>query len=327
MTFDFMDQLPKFGVLGLGLIAFVLVVLAVLYVGNLVPDKEKSPIAGAVFLVPTLLMVGIGLVVPAIRTTILSFTDATGEEFVGLANYIWMFTEPEMLKVVGNSVLWVVLTPLLATLVGLVYAVIIDKSRFEALAKTLVFLPMAISFVGAAIIWKFVYDYKQIGDQIGLLNQIMVWLFGENATQHWLALPFWNNLFLIAVMVWIQAGFATVVLSAAIKAVPSEVVEAAKLDGANPWQMFWRVTVPSIRPALILVVVTVSIAALKLFDIVRTMTGGRDGTSVLAYEMFAQSFPAQQTGRGAALAVVLFVLVIPIVIYQVRNMRQRREVR
>ena len=327
MTFDFMDQLPKFGVLGLGLITFVLVVLAVLYVGNLVPDKEKSPIAGAVFLVPTLLMVGIGLVVPAIRTTILSFTDATGEEFVGLANYIWMFTEPEMLKVVGNSVLWVVLTPLLATLVGLVYAVIIDKSRFEALAKTLVFLPMAISFVGAAIIWKFVYDYKQIGDQIGLLNQIMVWLFGENATQHWLALPFWNNLFLIAVMVWIQAGFATVVLSAAIKAVPSEVVEAAKLDGANPWQMFWRVTVPSIRPALILVVVTVSIAALKLFDIVRTMTGGRDGTSVLAYEMFAQSFPAQQTGRGAALAVVLFVLVIPIVIYQVRNMRQRREVR
>lgn len=327
MTFDFMDQLPKFGVLGLGLIAFVLVVLAVLYVGNLVPDKEKSPIAGAVFLVPTLLMVGIGLVVPAIRTTILSFTDATGEEFVGLANYIWMFTEPEMLKVVGNSVLWVVLTPLLATLVGLVYAVIIDKSRFEALAKTLVFLPMAISFVGAAIIWKFVYDYKQIGDQIGLLNQIMVWLFGESATQHWLALPFWNNLFLIAVMVWIQAGFATVVLSAAIKAVPSEVVEAAKLDGANPWQMFWRVTVPSIRPALILVVVTVSIAALKLFDIVRTMTGGRDGTSVLAYEMFAQSFPAQQTGRGAALAVVLFVLVIPIVIYQVRNMRQRREVR
>ncbi len=327
MTFDFIDQLPKFGVLGLGLIVFVLVVLAVLYVGNLVPDKEKSPIAGAVFLIPTLLMVSIGLVVPAIRTTILSFTDAAGKEFVGLANYTWMFSEPEMLKVVGNSVLWVVLTPLLSTLVGLVYAVIIDKSRFEALAKTLVFLPMAISFVGAAIIWKFVYDYKQIGDQIGLLNQIMVWFFGESATQHWLAMPFWNNLFLIAVMVWIQAGFATVVLSAAIKAIPAEIVEAAKLDGANPWQMFWRVTVPSIRPALILVVVTVSIAALKLFDIVRTMTGGRDGTSVLAYEMFAQSFPGQQTGRGAALAVMLFVLVIPIVIYQVRNMRQRREVR
>lgn len=326
MTFNFLDQVPKFAVLGIGLVAFLLVVVGVLYVGNLVPHREKSAIAGWVFLVPTLILVAIGLIVPAIRTTILSFGDDRGEGFVGLDNYIWMFTNSEILGVVRNSAIWVILVPLLATAVGLLYAVLIDRSRFEALAKTLVFLPMAISFVGAAIIWKFVYDYKQIGDQIGLLNQIMVWIFGEGATQHWLALPFWNNLFLIAVMVWIQAGFATVVLSAAIKGVPAEIVEAARLDGVNAWQMFWKVTVPSIRPAIVVVMVTMSIAALKLFDIVRTMTGGQDGTSVLAYEMYSQSFPSQQTGRGAALAVVLFILVVPIIVYQVRNMRQRREV-
>ena len=327
MTFDFLDQLPKFGVLGIGLVAFVVVVLAVLYIGNIVPHKPKSLTAGTVFLIPTLVLVGIGLVVPAVRTTILSFKDRTGDGNVGFDNYVWIFTDPEMLEVVRNSAIWVILTPLLATAVGLVYATIIDRSPFEKLAKTLVFLPMAISFVGAAIIWKFVYDYKQIGDQIGLLNGILMSLFGEEAGQAWLEIPFWNNLFLIVVMVWIQAGFATVVLSAAIKGVPAEIIEAAKLDGVNAWQMFWKVTVPSIRPAIVVVIVTMSIAALKLFDIVRTMTGGHDGTSVLAYEMYAQSFPGQQTGRGAALAVVLFFLVIPIVIYQVRNLRQRKEVR
>ncbi|MFD0560361.1 carbohydrate ABC transporter membrane protein 1 (CUT1 family) [Stackebrandtia endophytica] len=321
------DQLSKFGVLGIGLAAFVLVVLAVLYVGNIVPHRPKSLTAGMVFLIPTLILVGIGLVVPAIRTTILSFGDRKGEGNVGFANYEWVFTDPEILSVVRNSAIWVILTPLLATAVGLVYATIIDRSPFEKLAKTLVFLPMAISFVGAAIIWKFVYDYKQIGNQIGLLNQIVVWIFGEGSAQHWLAVPFWNNLFLIVVMVWIQAGFATVVLSAAIKGVPSEITEAARLDGVNAWQMFWKVTIPSIRPAIVVVMVTMSIAALKLFDIVRTMTGGGDGTSVLAYEMYSQSFPGQQTGRGAALAVVLFILVIPIIIYQVRNLRQRKEVR
>ncbi|GAA4900248.1 carbohydrate ABC transporter membrane protein 1, CUT1 family (TC 3.A.1.1.-) [Stackebrandtia albiflava] len=327
MTFDFLDQIPKFVVLGVGVLAFLLVVLGVLYVGNIVPHRPKSLTAGLVFLIPTLVLVSIGLVVPAIRTTVLSLGDSRGEGFVGLDNYVWIFTDPQILGVVRNSALWVVLVPLVATAVGLVYAVIIDQTRLEKLAKTLVFLPMAISFVGAAIIWKFVYDYKQIGDQIGLLNQFMVWLFGEGATQHWLTMPFWNNLFLIAVMVWIQAGFATVVLSAAIKGVPSEIIEAARLDGVNAWQMFWKVTVPSIRPAIIVVLVTMSIASLKLFDIVRTMTGGRNGTSVLAYEMYAQSFPGQQTGRGAALAVVLFLLVIPIVVYQVRNLRQRKEVR
>lgn len=332
MNFDFIEQLPKFGVLGIGVAAFLVVVVGVLYVGNIVPDKPKSLVTGLVFLIPTLLLVGIGLIIPAIRTTILSFGDKTGEKTVGWDNFVWVFTDPEILRVVGNSALWVIFTPLAATAVGLLYAVLIDRSRFEATAKTLVFLPMAISFVGASIIWKFMYTQREVGEQIGLLNQLVVWVdewfpFLGLETQNWLGIPFWNNFFLIVVMVWIQAGFATVVLSAAIKGIPAEITEAARLDGVNAWQMFWKVTVPSIRSAIIVVLVTMSIASLKLFDIVRTMTNGEDGTSVLAYEMYSQSFPGQQTGRGAALAVVLFVLVIPIIIYQVRNMRRQREVR
>mgnify|MGYP000850597464 FL=1 len=187
-------------------------------------------------------------------------------------------------------------------------------------------LPMAISFVGASIIWKFVYAYRPEGsDQIGLLNQVWVSLGGQ--PQQWLLNAPANTVFLIIVMVWIQAGFAMVVLSAAIKGIPTEIVEAACIDGVNPWQMFWRITLPSIRPAVIVVYVTISIGVLKVFDIVRTMTGGNYDTSVVANELYTQAFRAGQPGRGSALAVVLFVLVIPIVVFQVRQLRKQREVR
>jgi alpha-glucoside transport system permease protein len=236
-----------------------------------------------------------------------------------------MFTTPDIRLVLRNTALWVVLGPLVSTAVGLVYAVVVDKSRFEKLAKSLVFLPMAISFVGAGIIWKFVYASGSAGGrQIGLLNQIVVALGGR--PQLWLLHQPWNTLFLIVVMVWIQAGFATVVLSAAIKGIPTDTIEAARIDGANAWQMFRSITIPSIRPALVVVVVTISIATLKVFDIVRAMTGGQFGTSVVANEMYNQSFPYNQAGYGAALAVLLFLLVLPIVFYQVRAIRERRSV-
>jgi alpha-glucoside transport system permease protein len=185
---------------------------------------------------------------------------------------------------------------------------------------------MAISFVGASIIWKFVYEVRPEGtNQIGLLNQVLVWLGGT--PQNWLVNRDFalNTLLLIVILIWIYVGFAMVVLSAAIKGIPADIVEAARMDGTNPWQMFWQVTLPSIRPAVIVVVVTVSIATLKLFDIVRTMTGGNFGTSVVANEMYTQSFSQGQLGRGSALAVILFVFVLPIAIYQVRVLRQRRE--
>lgn len=347
MEFDFAAEQPKFLMLMYGLIAFVAVVGGLLLLLDVVPSffarrreaqlvaasasgaplprrrKQREGTLAFFFLLPTLLLLAVGLVVPAIRTTLLSFMDSGSNNWVGLDNYRWMFAEDSIVRVLINTLIWVLLVPLVATGFGLIYAVLVDKARFEAVAKSLIFLPMAISFVGASIIWKFVYAYRGEGDQIGLLNQIVVSLGGE--PKQWLLDSPLNTFLLIVIMVWIQAGFAMVVLSAAIKAIPADIVEAARLDGTTPWQMFWRITMPSIRPALIVVVVTLSIATLKVFDIVRTATNGNYDTNVIATEMYNQAFRYQENGQGSALAVFLFVLVIPIVIYQIRNLRKQRE--
>ncbi|PSK65919.1 Lactose transport system permease protein LacF [Micromonospora sp. MH33] len=348
MEFDFAAEQPKFLMLMYGLIAFVAVVGGLLLLLDVVPAwfarrreaqlvaasasgaplprrrKQREGVFALFFLLPTLLLLTIGLVVPAIRTTLLSLMDKDSVNWVGLRNYGWMFSEPSIVRVLINTLVWVLLVPLVATAFGLLYAVMVDKARFEAVAKSLIFLPMAISFVGASIIWKFVYAYRGDGEeQIGLLNQIVVSLGGE--PKQWLLESPLNTLLLIVIMIWIQAGFAMVVLSAAIKAIPADIVEAARLDGVSPWQMFWQITMPSIRPALIVVVVTLSIATLKVFDIVRTATNGNYDTSVIANEMYNQAFRYGEPGQGSALAVFLFVLVIPIVIYQIRNLRQQRE--
>ncbi|WP_433387196.1 carbohydrate ABC transporter permease [Micromonospora sp. KLBMP9576] len=348
MEFDFIEEKDKFLMLGYGLLAFVLVVGGLLLLLDVVPAwfarrreaqlvtaattgaplprrrKPREGLFALFFLLPTLLLLAVGLVVPAIRTLLLSLMDGNSNEWVGLRNYGWIFSEDSIVRVLINTLVWVLLVPLVATSFGLIYAVLVDKARFEAVAKSLIFLPMAISFVGASIIWKFVYAYRGDGEQqIGLLNQIVVSLGGE-PTQWLLESPL-NTLLLIVIMVWIQAGFAMVVLSAAIKAIPADIVEAARLDGVTPWQMFWQITMPSIKPALIVVVVTLSIATLKVFDIVRTSTNGNYDTSVIANEMYNQAFRYGQNGQGSALAVFLFILVIPIVIYQIRNIRQQRE--
>ncbi|WFE61996.1 sugar ABC transporter permease [Micromonospora sp. WMMD714] len=348
MEFDFAEEQPKFLMLMYGLIAFVAVVGGLLLLLDVVPAwfarrreaqlvaastgggplprrrKPREGLFALFFLLPTLLLLTIGLVVPALRTVLLSFMDAGSTEWVGLRNYSWMFSEDSIVRVLLNTLIWVLLVPLVATTFGLLYAVMVDKARFESVAKSLIFLPMAISFVGASIIWKFVYAYRsEDQDQIGLLNQIVVTLGGE--PRQWLLDSPLNTFLLIVIMVWIQAGFAMVVLAAAIKAIPGDIVEAARLDGVTPWQMFWQITMPSIRPALIVVVVTLSIATLKVFDIVRTATNGNYDTSVIANEMYNQAFRYGENGQGSALAVFLFILVIPIVIYQIRNLRQQRE--
>ncbi|WP_084961014.1 carbohydrate ABC transporter permease [Thermoactinospora rubra] len=321
LEFDFGAEQPKLVMLLLGVVAFLAVVGVMLLLLDRAPMRSRSRLHAAILLAPALTLLTIGLVVPAVRTTLLSFMSGDSKTFVGLDNYVWMFSQPEALLTLRNTLLWVVLVPLLVTGIGLVYAVLVDRSRFEALAKSLVFMPMAISFVGAGIIWKFVYAYRpEDADQIGLLNQIVVWLGGE--PRQWLQEPPLNNLFLIFVLVWIQAGFATVVLSAAIKGIPAEIVEAARLDGAGALQMFFRVTLPSIRPAVIVVLVTQAIGTLKLFDIVRTMTNGNFDTSVIAVDMYNNAFRFGETGKGAALAVFLFVLVAPIVWYQTRLRRR-----
>ncbi len=218
------------------------------------------------------------------------------------------------------------LTPLLSTAIGLLYAILIDRSRFESVAKSLLFMPVSISFVGAGIIWKFVYAQRpETAEQIGLFNQVLIWTGGE--PRNFLNNAPVNTLFLILVMIWIQAGFAMVLLSAAIKAIPADIVEAARLDGVNAWQMFRSVTIPSIRPTLVVVLTTITIGVLKVFDIVRTMTGGQFDTSVVANAMYDQSFRFGEPGRGGALAVLIFVLVIPVVVYNIRQLNEARSVR
>jgi len=277
------------------------------------------------FLAPAVILLAIGLIYPTIGTTIQAFQDNRSRNFVGFDNFIWIFTQPYGLRVVLNTIIWVLIAPVLSTIFGLAYAAFIDKSRGEKIFKALVFMPMAISFVGASIIWRFMYDAKPADQgQIGLLNQVVVWFGGEPV--YWLQNSPWNTFFLIVVLIWIQTGFAMVILSAAIKGVPAEQLEAAELDGTNGWQRFINVTVPGIRSALIVVLTTISIASLKVFDIVRTMTAGANDTSVIANEMYTQ-WKGFETGRSAAFAVVLFLLVTPIIVYNARQLKKQREIR
>ena len=312
------DKLLKMGT-AIGL--FLAVVGVILFLASRFSGRKGDRVVAGVFLLPTILMVLFGLVYPGLRTIYYSFFDAAGTSFTGLDNYHTIFTSSDEITVLRNTVLWVLVTPFVATAIGLLYAILVDKARIEALAKAFIFLPMAISLVGASIIWKFVYEFRpdQAGiKQIGLLNQVVTWLGGS--PQQWLINSPWNTLFLIVIMIWIQAGFAMTILSAAIKAIPEDIVEAARLDGVKAWGMFRFVTVPSIRPALIVVLTTIGIGTLKVFDIVRTTTAGNFDTNVVANEFYSQSFRSANQGLGAALAVLLFVLVIPIVAYNVRQL-------
>ncbi len=321
------DLFEKFGLMIFGLAVFAAVVGLILFLADRAPKRGRDAWQLAAFVAPALLLLLVGLIYPAARTATLAFFDRTGREFVGFDNFVWMFTQPDILLVIGNTLIWVALVPTLSTAIGLAYAIFIDKSKGEKILKSLVFMPMAISFVGAGIIWRFMYEYRQEGfsEQIGLLNQILVW-FGQEPQQFLVNAPA-NTFFLIVVMVWIQTGFAMVLLSAAIKGVPVEIIEAARLDGANAWQQFRNVTLPGIRGTLVVVVTTISIATLKVFDIVRAMTGGQYDTSVVANEMYTQAFNRGEQGYGSALALILFLMVLPIVVYNVRVMRQQKEIR
>lgn len=309
----------------IALAIFAAIIAIIMLVVDKAPKSAKDKLTVVGFLAPAAILMLVGLVYPAIQTSFLAFTDSSGR-VNGVDNFVWMFTQAEALTTLRNTIVWTILVPLLSTGFGLAYAVFIDKARGEKVLKALVFMPMAISFVGAGIIWKLVYDYRGPGiEQTGVLNFLRVAL-GMEPKQFLLDAPE-NTIFLIIVMVWIQTGFAMVILSAAIKGVPAELVEAARLDGANPWQQFRNVTVPGIRGALVVVLTTITIATLKVFDIVRTMTAGNFQTSVVANEMYTQAFRAGEPGRGAALALVLFLLVLPIVLYNARVLRQQREIR
>ncbi|MDO9418272.1 carbohydrate ABC transporter permease [Pararhizobium sp.] len=277
------------------------------------------------FLFPALLTLTVYLIYPVIESVRLAFHDKTGNDFVGLSNFVWMFNDSEFRQSIFNNFLWLLVVPALATFFGLIIAALTDRIAWGNIAKTLIFMPMAISFVGAAVIWKFIYDYRAEGtEQIGLLNAIVV-AFG-GSPEAWVTLPFWNNFFLMVILVWIQTGFAMVILSAALRGIPEETVEAAVIDGANGFQIFFKIMIPQIWGTIAVVWTTITITVLKVFDIVLAMTNGQWQSQVLANLMFDWMFRGGgDFGRGAAIALVIMVLVVPIMIWNIRNATKEME--
>ena len=298
------------------------------------PDALRTRLLPFVFVGPAVAILSWYLTLPTLRTFWLSLFGRGGpqaglgffqllasESFVGLQNYAAVFTEQLMLQSFRNNLMWIVFGSTFSVVLGLLIAVLADRSSYERVAKSLIFLPLAISFVGAGIIWNFIYEYRPAGqDQIGLLNAIVT-SFGvtPQAWPQWVKIVPWNNLFLIVIVIWLQAGFAMVLFSAAIKGVPEELMEAGRIDGANEIQIFFRIMLPYIQGTLISVWTTIIIFTLKIFDVVWVMTGGQFGTHVIATQFYRQSFTNRNSGFGSAIAIVLLLAVVPVMIYNLKR--------
>ncbi len=276
-----------------------------------------------IFVGPAMAVLTWYLALPTIRTFYLSLMDRNSAVFVGLRNYAAVFTERSMLQAFLNNLLWMVIGGTLTIVLGLAVAVLADKSKWERFAKAIVFMPMAISMVGAGIIWQFMYLYRDPSvEQIGLINALATAFGGRPRAWLQLSWPI-NNLFLIVIVVWLQAGYAMTLFSAAIKGIPAELIEASRVDGATEWQVFWKIMLPTISGTLVTVSTTVLIFTLKIFDVVIVMTGGQYGTQVIATEFYRQYSTYRNFGYGSAIAIVLLIAVVPVMIYNLRQFRER----
>jgi alpha-glucoside transport system permease protein len=293
------------------------------------PDTFREGVRPYVFVGPALVILSVFLIYPVFNTFLLSLRDARSQDFVGLDNYQFIFSDESMLRSIRNTAAWIIIVPLMAVSIGLIFATLADRlRRGEAVAKSLIFLPMAISFAGAAITFRLIYSFRPegFGSNIGLLNGIKIGL--GQAPVPWLQEKPWNNLLLIIIMVWMQTGFAMVVLSAAIKAIPDEIVEAARIDGASEMQVFRKIIVPSIVPTIVVVTTYMVISALKVFDIVFVMGNAETNeTEVIAERMIRWFFISNHDGRGAAIAMVLFLAVIPVMIWNIKKFREQEAIR
>jgi alpha-glucoside transport system permease protein len=284
-------------------------------------DDWRARIQPFVFVGPAVAILIVYLLYPAIATFRLSLFNATGEVFVGLQNYAEVFTNRNMFTAFRNNILfWIPFGAILTVVLGLLIAVLADRSKYERVSKSLIFMPMAISMVGAAVIWNMIYD---VNPNIGMLNAIYTAITG-NPPEAWTAAnqP-WNNLFLIVVMIWLQAGYAMVLFSAAIKGIPADILEAARVDGANEIQIFFQIMIPSIRGTIITVATTVIIFTLKIFDVVQVMTGGQFDTQVIATQFYREYFTARNSGFATAIAIVLLISVIPVMVYNLKQFGER----
>jgi alpha-glucoside transport system permease protein len=401
LTFDFLRDADanRFLVVGVAIIVGVGGVFALFYgmnrIVDLMPEQLREGVRPYVFVGPALVLLSVFLVYPVINTIILSFKDKQGDEFVGLDNYRFVFEDESMLRSIRNTAFWIVVVPLFAVIIGLVFATLADRlRRGESVAKSLIFLPMAISLAGATVTFGLIYSFRPegFGTNIGLLNALKDWLgheswFGEERASlvfglvgllvvaaiaiaivriaragamtppsivfsvlglllgvgvtwllvrwdlpgtptPWLQETPWNNFLLMVIMIWIQTGFAMVVLSAAIKSVPDEIIEAARIDGASELQVFRRIVIPSILPTIVVVTTYMVINALKVFDIVFVAGNAETSeTEVIAERMITWSFTRNNDGVGAAVAIVLFVAVIPVMLWNVRRFRAEEAIR
>jgi alpha-glucoside transport system permease protein len=290
------------------------------------------------YLLPSLVLMAIFIIYPGLNTFYYSIRSndgagwamdncVAGEPCWGIfENFRYALTSEIMRAAFVNNLCWIVLMVSGTVLFGLLIAVLADRVKYEPLAKAIIFLPMAISFVGAGVIWKFVYDFSSGGQaQIGLLNAIVTAFGGQPVS--WLTEPKLNTVMLIIVGVWMWTGFCMTILSSAIKGVPDEIIEAAQMDGANDWQVFWLVTVPQIMPTIMVVTTTMVINVLKIFDVVYVMTGGNYGTEVIANRMYVEMYTSFKTGRATAIAVILVLIIIPFMIYNIRRFREQEAAR
>ena len=305
--------------------------VAYFYFSNLILDKVIFPARGPnigrninranmvrpwLFLLPAIIALGLYLMYPVVASFYRSLFNRAGDEFIGLGNYVTMFGEPEFRQSFLNNMLWVLVVPAAATFAGLLAAQLTDRMRGGNLAKSMIFMPMAISFVGASLIWKFVYANDA---DIGLINAIRG-IFGAEGPVDMLQVPFWNNFFLMAILIWTQTGFAMVILSGALRGVPEETIEAAIIDGANPFQIFFKIKVPQIMGTIVVVWTTTTILVLKVFDIVYTMTGGNFGTEILPSYMMSYMF--RDDGRATSVAFVIMIIVLPVMIWNIVQARK-----
>ena len=296
---------------------------------EMLPDEWTARLQPFVFIGPAIAILAWYLAIPTGRTFWISLFDRDGPgtgNFVGLANYGAIFTDRLLREAFRNNLLfWMLIATPLTVIFGLLVAVLADRSKFERAAKSLIFMPMAISFVGASVIWNFIYAVKPAdAPQIGLLNALVVALGGQpQAWPAYTAISPWNNIFLVVIVVWLQAGFAMVLFSAALKGIPEEIIEASRVDGANEFQVFFRIMIPYIQGTIITVTTTIVIFTLKIFDVVWVMTGGQFGMDVIATQFYRQSFIARNAGYGSAIAVILLIAVIPVMVYNLKQFRQQ----
>lgn len=304
--------------------ATVLYVLLIETLVGRLPDRRRRQVRPWLWVGPALALLLFYLVYPTINTIYLSFLNANSTEVVGLDNYIFAFTNPAMLTAFRNNLLWLIFFTVFTVGFGLLIAILADRVPYESTIKAMIFLPMAISYVAAGVIWKLMYEFQPPGrPQVGTVNAVLDTLIPGFAPQAWLFNTTTNNAALITIGVWMWTGFAMVILSAGLKSIPEEVLEAARVDGANEFQILRAITLPMLSSTIAVVTTTMVINVLKIFDIVYVMTNGNLGTEVIANRMYKEMFNFRHFGRASAIAVILFALIVPVMLYNIRRFREQ----